>query len=113
LNGYASKYGNAVLTEIPPSAIKEIQMLCHGISTYMKDQKPNIEEDNLKAFNKIYARSSALVIKIKEKKQGTTKFFEELQKLLADLKNISLALIPAVVIATEVIQSNILTSSFN
>ncbi len=88
-------------------------MQCHEISTYMKDQKPNIEEDNFKAFNKIYARSNALVIKITEKKQGTTKFFEELQKLLTDLESISLALIPAVAIANQVIQSNILTSNFN
>ena len=113
MNGYGSKYATALPTKIPPSIVTEIQTLCYEIFTYINTNFPDIEKDNLDAFNLIYDRSNALVTKLQLREHATTQFYTDLRLLLSDLKNISLALIPAVAIASQVIQSNILTSSFN
>jgi hypothetical protein len=113
LNAYGSRYGNALPTQIPPAVVTDIQSLCYEIYTYINDNLPNIEEDNLNAFYTIFDRNNALVTKLQQKEQGTTQFYRDLRILIADLRRISLALIPTVTIANQVLQSNFLTNHFN
>ena len=52
------------LTEIDDETIVKTFLLCHEIDLYIKDNSPDIDPENLKAFKKIYYKSSALKTKI-------------------------------------------------
>lgn|GEM_PF-4971954 len=96
-----------MLSDVEDSTVILIHLLCHEIDLFIKDNLPNISRENLKAFKQIYYRSSALKDKI-EKGKKFTKYFENLDLLLEDLRRISLIMMPIILAASEIMMHEVL-----